>query len=313
MKKLFFIGAAAVLTAVSCSKTSKTGSTAQDDKNKIVVSHLSGSTAVGSSPKNVVILQYGMVDTYQELGLEKYIKGIPLSELPRYLSNFKDKPDMAGLGTTMEANMEKVNELDPDLIIIGSRMGPKYEQFAKIAPTVTLEADQKDYWRTFSENHTAIGKLYHKEKEVAERLDRLALRIKSIKAKAAKTSKRALIVLANEGKMSVYGPGSRFGLIHDVLGFRAADANIEISSHGQSVSSEYIQQVNPDIIFVIDRGAALKREKATMEQFANVLIRQTNAYKAGSIVFLDPELWYLSGGGLKSFNMMLDEIDGTLN
>lgn len=32
---------------------------------------------------------------------------------------------------------------------------------------------------------------------------------------------KALLVLANEGKVSAYGAGSRYGFIHDVFGFKA--------------------------------------------------------------------------------------------
>ena len=42
-------------------------------------------------------------------------------------------------------------------------------------------------------------------------------------------------MLVNEGQLSAYGKGSRFGLIHDTFGFKAADDKIEASTHGQSV------------------------------------------------------------------------------
>ena len=47
-------------------------------------------------------------------------------------------------------------------------------------------------------------------------------------------------MLVNEGQLSAYGKGSRFGLIHDTFGFKAADDKIEASTHGQSVSYEYV-------------------------------------------------------------------------
>lgn len=309
MNKLFLGAVALSLAMISCTKSSTEKKEDVDSGSYVTIDHLSGSTKVKSHPENVVILQYGSLDTYEQLGLKNLVKGIPLSELPQYLIHFKNEHQLVGLGTTMEANMEKINELNPDLIIIGSRLAPKYDQFSKIAPTINLEADKKNYWQSFTHNNLEIAKLYGKEDQMKASLNNLEKRIEKIKTKAENSSKKALIVLTNEGKMSVYGPKSRFGLIHDVLGVKAVDNNIEVSSHGQSVSNEYIQQVNPDIIFVIDRGAALKREKATMEQFANPLIAKTNAYKTKNIIFLDPELWYLSGGGLKSFSMMLDEIE----
>ena len=79
--------------------------------------------------------------------------------------------------------------------------------------------------------------------------------------KATATGKKALIILANEGKISAYGPGSRFGILHDVFGFGAVDPNIEVSTHGKDISNEYIVEMNPDYLFVVDRGARLPRAK----------------------------------------------------
>ena len=66
-----------------------------------------------------------------------------------------------------------------------------------------------------------------------------------------------MVVLTSDKQISAYGSGSRFGLIHDVLGVEPVDKNIEVSLHGQSVSSEYISEKNPDYLFVIDRSAAI--------------------------------------------------------
>ena len=60
---------------------------------------------------------------------------------------------------------------------------------------------------------------------------------------------KALIVLGSEGKVSAYGPSSRFGVIHDVFGFKAADEKIEVSTHGQNVTFEYILETNPRYTF----------------------------------------------------------------
>ncbi|HBS44934.1 MAG TPA: ABC transporter, partial [Paenibacillus sp.] len=60
--------------------------------------------------------------------------------------------------------------------------------------------------------------------------------VKALNEKAKADGKKSLIILANEGKISAYGSGSRFGIIHDVFGFAQADDKIEVSTHGQSVS-----------------------------------------------------------------------------
>jgi len=108
--------------------------------------------------------------------------------------------------------------------------------------------------------------------------------------------------------VSAYGPGSRFGIIHDVFGIPAADKNINVSTHGQNISFEYILKQNPDYLFVVDRDATIGQDGNAKSVIENDLVKKTNAYKNGHIVYLDPGYWYLSGGGLESVPEMMKEI-----
>lgn len=313
MKKVFvnLLAGAALLTA-ACDNASTGSNDTADSSSTVSVTHISGNSTVKTNPQNVVMLNYGVLDTYDELGLQTAVKGLPLAGTPEYLKEFAAIEGMVDVGTLKEANLEKVNEVEPDLIIIGGRLAANYDEFTKVAPTINLNVDSENYMESFKENQRIIGELYGKQDEVEKELSDIDTRIEAIQAKAAESGKKALIVLTNEGRMSAYGKGSRFGIIHDVFGVAPADETIESSTHGQSVSNEFIKEVNPDILFVIDRGAAIKRESASVEQFANPLIQQTNAFKDDKIVFLNPEIWYLSGGGLKSIKMMLDEVENAI-
>ena len=115
-------------------------------------------------------------------------------------------------------------------------------------------------------------------------------------------------MLANEGKISAYGAASRFGIIHDVFGVQQADEGIEASTHGQSISFEYILETNPDMMFVVDRNAAVGTDASAKDSLENELVQKTTAYKEDKIIYLDPDYWYLSGGGLQSVNEMVKAI-----
>ena len=71
--------------------------------------------------------------------------------------------------------------------------------------------------------------------------------------------------------MSAYGPNSRFGLVHDVLGYKAVDEKIDVSTHGQNITFEYIVEKNPDVLFVIDRDAASATAQAQKTQWKTIL------------------------------------------
>ena len=299
--------AASVFLFVSCKETKNEEKSSTTDV--ITVEHLSGTSDVHVNPKNPVVLSYGILDTFDELGIP--VKGVPGSNLPVYLEKYS-AADYENVGGIKEPNAEKVNAADTELIIIAGRTAPMYDEFTKIAPTINLDVDAKDYMNSFKNNQRIIGKLFGKEEQVEQELKDIDERIAKINAITANSDKKGLIILANEGRMSSYGKGSRFGIIHDVFGVKPADENIEVATHGQVISNELIKELNPDYIFVIDRGAAIKRATLNKEEFANALVKQTNAYKNDKIIFLNPETWYLSGGGLKSIKMMIDEVENAV-
>lgn len=312
MKNNFiYASALAMLGLFATSCKDKTTTAPQSDKEQIAITHLSGETLVNVNPANAVVLDYGILDTYKDLDIA--VKGVPQTNLPTYLSAYQNDTSLSDVGGIKEPNLEKINELDPELIIISARQVPLYDELSKIAPTINLNIDPQNYIASFKENQRIIGKLYNKSEQVEKELADIDDRLAKINAITQNSDKTALVVLANEGRLSAYGVGSRFGIIHDVFGLKPADKKIQVSTHGQSISNEFIKEINPDYIFVIDRGAAIKRASLALEDFANPLVQQTNAYKEGNIVFLDAEVWYLSGGGLESIKMMIEQIEYALN
>lgn len=67
--------------------------------------------------------------------------------------------------------------------------------------------------------------------------------------------------------------------------------------------------LNPDIIFVVDRSVAIGRSAKNPNVLNNVLVNKTKAAKNGAIILLDPQVWYLSGGGIISLNKMISEVE----
>lgn len=133
------------------------------------------------------------------------------------------------------------------------------DKLGAIAPTIQLSVDTTDYLNSLTQNTTELAKVFSKETAAETELGAINEKVKTFKAKVP-TDKTALIILANEGKASAYGSQSRFGLIHDVLGFTPADKELKVATHGQSVSFEYISEKNPDYLFVVDRSAAIGGE-----------------------------------------------------
>ncbi|MGN7410135.1 siderophore ABC transporter substrate-binding protein [Sporosarcina sp. SAFN-010] len=271
--------------------------------------HELGETTLKGTPKKVVVFDFGVLDTLDELGVE--VAGVPQSNIPAYLEKYASD-DYTNLGSLKEPDFEALHALKPDVIFISGRQADLYDQFEEIAPTIYMGIDNANYMDSFKKNMDTIAQIFDKEDEMKSELADVDKQIEDINTKASESDSKALITLASEGKVSAYGPSSRFGLIHDVFGFTPADEGIEASTHGQNITFEYILETNPDILFVIDRDAAVGKGANAKKTIENDLVKKTNAFKNDKIVYLNGEYWYLSGGGLKSMKEMIKEVEAGL-
>ncbi|WP_289137990.1 siderophore ABC transporter substrate-binding protein [uncultured Brevibacillus sp.] len=282
---------------------------AAKESEEITIKHKLGEAKLKKNPQTVVAFDYGVLDSLDKLGIE--VTGVAQANVPPYLAKFKDAK-YKNIGGLKEPDFEKINAMKPDVIFISGRQQDAYEELNKIAPTIFLGVDTSKYMESFTENMKTLGTIFGKEAQVDEELAKINDSIKQLNEKATASGKNALIVLANEGKISAYGAGSRFGILHDVFGFTPVDKNIEVSTHGQSVSFEYVAEKDPDYLFVVDRDGAVATNKDAVspakQVIENDLVKNTKAFKNGNIIYLDSNYWYLSGGGLVSTANMADEV-----
>ena len=258
-------------TSASTDKAA-TSSTVKEAKT-MEVQDSNGKVTVPKNPEKVVVFDNGSLDTLDALGVGDKVVGAATDNLPEYLADYK-KVDSAG--GIKEPDLEKINQMKPDLIIISGRQSDFLDQLKEIAPTMYLAVDTSDTWN---------------------------------KTKAEESKDKALTVLVNEGQLSAYGKDSRFGIVYDTFGFAQADDAIKASTHGQSVSYEYVLDKNPDVLFVVDRTKAIGGDDSNNNVADNELVAQTTAGKNKKVISLQPDVWYLSGGGLESVKMMLEDVN----
>lgn len=320
MKKKFLALAAvsmiALLTLGACGNNGKKttdGSASKESSSDvattITVNDSNGSVEVPKNPKKVVVFDNGSLDTMNVLGVGETVVGAPTKNLPKYLDSYKKVESAGGI---KEPDLEKINQMKPDMIIISGRQKDFQDKLSKIAPTIYLSVDAKDTWNSTKKNIETLAEIFDKKDEAKTKISDLEKEITEVKEKAQASDDKALVVLVNEGQLSAYGTGSRFGIVHDTFGFKQADDAIEASTHGQSVSYEYVLEKNPDILFVVDRTKAIGGDDTNDNVENNELVKQTNAGKNGKVISLQPDVWYLSGGGLESTHLMIEDVQKAL-
>ncbi|WP_041395722.1 siderophore ABC transporter substrate-binding protein [Parasphaerochaeta coccoides] len=260
------------------------------------------------NPARVVVLDFGALDILDYAGIP--VVGIGVGgQLPSTLSAYKDIPV---IGSLHEPDFEKVYALKPDLIIVGGRAAGAIPELNKIAPTILNVMPQANYVVTLAENIDRLSTIFPEKSAVLhDALDEITSRVAVVRKAVQSKGYDGLVVMANDGKLSTFGAGSRFAIAYDDFGFIPSDSKVEASTHGQSSSFEYVAQVNPSFLFVIDRSAAIASPGAggAAALLDNPLVTGTAAARNGRIVYLDSVNWYLVSGGITSTLAMVAEFE----
>lgn len=303
-----FAAGASLLALTACGGSTEAGANAADAKT-VSITHAQGTTDVPVNPETVYTFDLGVLDSMTALGLEA--DGVPEAKYPEALAKYNDA-SVTKIGSMKEPDFEAISNGNPDLIIITGRTAPAYEELSKIAPTVDLTVDATKPLESFKEQAGKLGTIFDLDSKVDEKLAALDTKITAAKAKSANAGK-GLIIMTSGGELTAYGAGSRFGLIHDVLGVATvADIKSE-GSHGESISFEFLKTNNPDTLYVVDRDSAMGTSgEAATAVLDNELVKSTNAAKNDKVVNLDSNAWYMVGYGLDNTARMIDEVSSAL-
>ncbi|MEE0249041.1 siderophore ABC transporter substrate-binding protein [Peptacetobacter hiranonis] len=299
---VIIIGVLGVFSATKMLKNNEDVS--KSNENTITIASELGNVTIEKNPERVVVFDVPTLDTMEELGIDKVV-GVPTSDYYDNLEKY-NSDDYTKVGSLKEIDLEAIKSLNPDLIIIGGRQSSYYDKLSEIAPTILMSKEQTNYLKSSKGNIDTIAKIFNKEDEVNEKYEKVLSNLSATKEKV--NGAEALTVMVNEGNLSVYNENSRYALIYQELGFKNADETIEDSTHGQSVTFEYLSEINPEYLIILDRGSAIGKTSTAKTIMENDIVKSTDAYKNGKMIYLDSYTWYINDGGLNSLNKMAEDI-----
>ncbi|GAL15479.1 iron compound ABC uptake transporter substrate-binding protein [Vibrio astriarenae] len=277
------------------------------------IEHSLGSIEIDSAPQRVVVLSHGALDFLDEIGVEPV--GVVKQLLPSYLQQYSDKAYHSS-GSLKEPNFEEIFMAKPDLIIAEGRQAELYKDLSAIAPVYMYEIDNSDYWKTTQNHWRVLGDIFDQSNKAEEMIDTIEQQFRSIESEIQSNNMNAMSLMNVGNRLSMFGSNSRFSIIYDELGFEMKESkNIESIArpHGNLISFEYVADVQPDVVFILDRQQAIGQGNGNSEQFFdNPLFNNTPAAKDGKVVFLDAAAWYVTAGGYKSTQIMIDDVKKVL-
>lgn len=233
-----------VLILGACSEKENESQSAEAEKDTETITYESetGPVEVPKEPKRIIALTNGP----NVLALEGNIVGI--DEWTNANPLFEDKLKDAEIVT--EDNLEKVLELEPDLIIAGSHM-KNIDKLSEIAPTVVYTWGKLDYL----EQQVEIGKLLNKEKEatdwVADFQERTAAAGEKIRAKIGEDATVSVIESGNK-EFYVFGDNYARGteILYQGMGLKmpAKVEELALESGVYTFSSEVLPDFAGDYV-----------------------------------------------------------------
>lgn len=306
--------------ASSVAASSETAASSEAAPESVTIKAFNGAkelvdVEVPFDPQRIAILELASLDILDELGVGDRVVGTASTSLD-YLQSYVTNDSIANLGNIKEADMEAVMACEPDIIFIGGRLSKSYDALCEIAPVVFLATDaEKGVVESTRENAMTIASIFGLEDHVEALMADFDSRIDALKAFAE--GKTAIVGMTTSGSFNVLGNDGRCSIIGKEIGFEniGVDANIDTSTHGNEASFEFIVDKNPDYIFAMDRDAAIGTDGAQLAQeiLENELVKSTDAYKNGHVVYLaHPNVWYTAEGGIQALSEMLSDLENAL-
>ncbi|MGN1007081.1 MAG: siderophore ABC transporter substrate-binding protein [Aristaeellaceae bacterium] len=267
-------------------------------------------------PQRIVVLDMACLDILVSLGMEERIVGSVASTL-EYLNAYASADGVANVGTVKTFDLEGIMECEPDLILMGGRGAEFYDSLVEIAPVVRIITDSSiGLVESVTVHSKEIASLFGLEAEIDAKVAGFADRIEVLCSFAE--GKTMILGMCSGGGFSAIGDTGRCSIIGTEIGFEniGVAEDRETSTHGDEASFEFILDLNPDYIFVMDRDAAIGASEGVQtarEIMENELVMSTDAYKNGHLIILaHPAAWYTGEGGITALDIMLQDLESAL-
>lgn len=256
------------------------------------VEHAMGETEVEGTPKRVVVLDTGELDSAMSLGVVPVgaVEAIEGLGLPAYL---QDTGGIENVGTIEEPNLEKIAALEPDLILSSKlRHEPIYDQLSQIAPTVFTETTGVT-WKANFEKHAEAMNLEAEAKKVMagyeERIEKFG---DEMGARLGETE--VSVVRFLPGETRIYQKESFVGTVLEDAGLPRPPSQDVDEFALLNVSEEQIPKMDGDAVFVTVYG---EPEDSTEEKItSDPLWQKLDAVRQDRVYEVSDDLWMLGIG-----------------
>ncbi|MFP3393156.1 ABC transporter substrate-binding protein [Brevibacillus sp. SIMBA_040] len=209
------------------------------------------------------------------------------------LAPYKDK-EIADIGSMTSPNLEKLLEIEPDLIIMVSGRYESYgDKLEKIAPVITVDSNENNWQGALRE----YGQIFGKEQKAENEITRIEALIADSKKQLKKFSDKTFGVIML-GDKQFWGFTTQFVFNKDSgLALNPPEKYVDMSTKGEQISLEGLAAMNVDYMFVADIGGSSKNLQGYLKKLeSDSAWNSIRAIKSGQMYALDSSI--AAGGPL---------------
>ncbi|KUP04869.1 iron siderophore-binding protein [Bacillus coahuilensis m2-6] len=282
----------------------------ETESTSYIVEHAMGTTEMEETPDRVVILTNEGTEALLALGVTPVGAVMSWDQDPWYEHISAEMEGVEVVGDEIEVNIEKIAELQPDLIIGNKiRQEELYDQLNAIAPTV-FSADLAGDWKINFELYAQALNLEDKGQEVLAAYDSKVEEVKT--ALGEKTNDEISVVRFSSRPTRIYYTDSFSGVIFEQLGFKRAEHQAELftpdnkmGNFAVEVDKELIPKMDADHLFYFTYADS----EAVEEEWTNdPLWQNLTAVQEGNAHKVSDTIWN-TAGGVKAAELMLADIE----
>lgn len=268
-----------------------------------VVQHTMGETVIPANPKRIVVLDFIVLNSLLALNVQPVGAAGTQSEISPFTAFHEGKLDgVTYVGYVYQPNLEKIIQLQPDLII-GSQFHKEiYGNLSQIAPTILSDVDSSDDWKIALK---WLAEAIDKAPEAEQLLDGYYQRIEQFQQRMGEDLRTTQVSLINfrSKQVRVYLKDSFPGSVIEDVGLTRPPAE-DKEGFIEEVSIEQIPQFKGDVIFsIVDQPSV-----ASLERFSNSpLWSQLKAVQEGRVYSVKSDIW-IFGSGVTGANLILDDL-----
>ncbi|NEQ42350.1 MAG: iron-siderophore ABC transporter substrate-binding protein [Leptolyngbya sp. SIOISBB] len=310
--KRWGLGAISLLLTVSlsfaCSSTADESSVTSNTTDTRPVEHAMGVTDVPAVPSQVVVLDTAPLDA--AIAMDVIPIGAWIDEtFPAYLGDRTD--GMVTLGSAGQPNLEKIAQLQPDLIL-GSKVGGEavYSQLSQIAPTILTEGNGRE--GNWPEQLKVYGDALGKRDRVNQLLAKYQQQLETVRQQIGTPEDTVVsVVFSYQNHFGFYSHTSFAGSILKDVGFARPTIQTQpiSATYLSVVSKEAFQDLDGDVIFLLVNDG---EDTLTYEEFAqDPLFSQLSAVKNGQVYPVLTEVW-TAGRNILAAQQVLQNITDAL-